>query len=295
MAEFVDPNARLLSLLLEQKTLSVSSVKSKASRDIFSTLEQTGVIQRKRKGAGNQYQLISQLNLVDFIKSRYPSGVYGIEAEDTPRRVQGIQESQNSKSLSKLDFSLITLRGTSSIKQDEKVYDLVQLTNENTFLSLKLTDKLHPEILQKNSTIITVENPTAFTELESMMQRPWDIAIYTGGKMANLLVQQLNNWACTGHAIVHFGDYDYVGLLEFTRVLLVCPKAELYVPAKFSSEMIQQYGNTLLLENQIDAHQTLLKKLEVLPKSQGKQQLTHVYKLLQENGKGLEQESCFSK
>jgi len=147
MPDFVDTNARLLSLLLEQSSLSVSSVKSKASKNIFSTLEQTGVIQRKRKGAGNQYQLISQSNLVDFIKSRYPSGVYRTKTEYIPRRVQGIQESQNSKKLNKLDFSLITVRGTSSIKQDGKVYDLVQLTNENTFLSFKLTDKLHPEIL----------------------------------------------------------------------------------------------------------------------------------------------------
>jgi hypothetical protein len=293
MPDFVDTTARLLSLLLEQNSLSASSVKSKASREVFTTLEQTGVVQKKRKGAGNQYQLLSQSSLVEFINSRYPSGVYRKEAKDTPRRVQGIREKQNSKSLSKLDFSLITLRGSSSIKQDGKVYNLVQLTTKNTFLSLKLTNTLHPENLQKNSTIVTVENQTDFTELESMMQRPWDITIYTGGKMSNILLQQLRYWANDGHKLVHFGDYDYVGLLEFTRIIQICPKAELYSPDKLSTELIQQYGNTLLLEKQVSAHQTFLKNLEALPDSLGKDQLSNAYKLLQENAKGLEQESFY--
>jgi len=293
VSEFVDTNARLLSVLLKEKSLSASFVKSKATKAVFSTLEQTGVVQKKRKGAGNQYQLLSASNLEVFINSCYPSGIYKLDKGDAPRRVLGILESQNSKSHSKLDFAIITLRGNLFIQQDDRTYDLAQLTSENTFISFKLTDKVHLKIQKKNRTIVTVENPTAFTELESMMQTPWDLAIYTGGKMSDILLQQLSNWDRDGHKLVHFGDYDYVGLLEFTRVLHLCPKAELYVPSKLTEGLIQKYGNSLLLEKQVSAHQTLIKSLENLPESVGRDQLSGVYKLLQESSKGLEQESFY--
>ena len=293
MPEFIDTNARLLNLLLEQGFLSVSSIQSKASKEVFSALEQTGVIQKKRKGAGNQYQLFSESSLVEFIKSKYPSGLYRLERENIPRRVKGILERKNSKSLSKLDYALISLRGNTPIKQNNKVYRLEELTTQDVFLSLKLTNKISPEILHENRTIITVENPTVFIELERMVQLPWNIAIYTGGKISNILLEQLSLWEQKGHNVVHFGDYDYVGLHEFARILQFCPKAKLYSPAKLTTELFQQYGNTLLLEKQVNAHKTLIKVLSKLPESLGRTQLITTYNLLQENAKGLEQESFY--
>ncbi len=229
MSEFVDHNAKLLSVLRDTQCLSASSVKSKANKRLFQQLEQIHLVQKRRKGAGNQYQLLDVTGLNQFIISQYPSGLYQQSLPDTPRRVQGILARRDSKSFKKLEFDLLTLRGNIPLIYEQKTYPLTGLTSKNTYLSLKVTSATPLILQQQNSTIITIENPTAFTELEMMVQLQWNIAVYTAGKMSNLLLQQLEYWGSQGHNMVHFGDLSFFHcflnvISNFVSVFLVyCP------------------------------------------------------------------------
>jgi len=291
---FVDNEASLLSLLRTEKGLPTSKVKSRKARLLFERLQQSGIINKQRKGAGSQFKLVNATALETFIKQEYPAGLSPETALNSPVRVQGVQQFQNSKKQKNLDFALLTVRGGATLTHAGKKVNLNQLTDTETSLCLKISTSKLAELSPLPCTIITVENPTAFFELERMLSRnSWQLAIYTAGKMSNILLEQLKHWYQQSHKIIHFGDYDYVGLLEFARILDCCQTASLYQPDALA-EKLQRYGNTKLLEDQTEQHKTLLKKISQLPESKAKRELTIVHQLLQNSAKGMEQEALYT-
>ena len=293
MMSFVDNNAKLLSNLLNAGSISVSSASSKVAKQLFHQLVQIGLVQKRRKGAGNQFQLLDSDGLKAYIDSCYPSGLLLVKTTDAPRRVQGIISGKNSKKLNKLDFDIITLRGNQTIVYGDKKYHLEAVTDNNIYVSVKVARGSHIRLLQVSKTIITVENPTAFCALDSMLDISWDVAIYTKGKMSNILLKQLQAWSLQGQNIIHFGDYDYVGLLEFLRVLKCSPNARFYLPNSLTSSFFKRFGNSQLLEKQTTQHKELKQIVSKLPDSSGKNDFRKAYDLIQNSAVGLEQESLY--
>lgn len=289
---FIDTNARLLHQLLVDHCVPVSSAKSAAASVLFGQLQQAGIVFKRRKGAGSQFLLENSASLSAFIEQTYPEGLFVQEDDDRLSRIQGVMQSQDSKTRKQLDFAFLNTRGTVTVKLAGQTHDLAVLTNTNTSLCLKISALQQCELLAPGSIVVTVENPTAFVELEQMLEQPWDLAVYTAGKMSGILLQQLQYWHQQNHKLVHFGDYDYVGLLEFARILRFAPQAYLYYPETLE-KLLQRYGNTELLRKQVGQHQILLETVRQLPEGAGKQQLVHVYQLLQETAKGLEQEGLY--
>lgn len=288
----IDTNARLLYQLLSGLSVSASKINSRATKELFEHLQQTGIIKKQRKGAGNQFQVMQPAALQNFVEQKYPSGLCAEPMPDVPSRTQGVLQSRDSKAQKKLDFSLLTVRGVTTLKHAGKTHSLNTLTDTDTSLCFKISPLLLCELPAPPCTIVTVENPTAFVELEKMPALSWQLAVYTAGKMSNILLQQLQCWHQQKHQLVHFGDYDYVGLLEFARILACCSTARLYYPDSLS-EQLQQYGNARLLQDQVEQHKALLKKIKQLPDSQGKRELSEVHRLLQTSAKGLEQEGLY--
>jgi len=209
-----------------------------------------------------------------------------------PIRVQGIARNQSSKAMKGVDFDLVMMSGCAILIDDEISYDLSLFSTTDAYLSLKLTRDSCLRIAQPKSIIITVENPTSFIGLDDLFNFPWHLSIYTAGKMSNILLSQLELWSNQGHKIVHFGDYDYVGLLEFSRILSRCSDAKLYLPETIKG-LMKNYGNRQLLEKQSVQHEQLTSKISLLDDSEGKLQLIEIYQLIQATGKGLEQEALF--
>lgn len=291
--DFIDSRAKLLHQLLTERTVPGSKVKSKAAKFLFDRLQQTEIIKKQRKGAGSQYQVMHLDALQAFIEQEYPNGLLAMTMTDLPSRIQGVLQSQDSKIQKKLDFVLLTVRGGTTIKHEGKTHDLNMLTNAETSLCLKISPSSLCELPASPCTIVTVENPTAYVELEKMLEHPWQLAIYTAGKMSNILLQQLQYWYQQQHQLLHFGDYDYVGLLEFARILICCPESRSYYPENLPM-LLQKNGNAQLLEKQTEQHKSLLRTLEYLPSGAGKNDLNEVYRMLQSSAKGLEQEGLYN-
>ena len=290
--EFIDTNACLLYQLQTEGFVPASRVKSVAVMEIFGQLQQAGIVCKRRKGSGSQFQLEHPEFLQAFIVQTYPEGLFRQEEENRPSRVVGVMQSQDSKTFKQLDFSFLHVRGSAVVQFAGSTYDLTMLTACDASLCLKISSAQHCELTSPMNTVVTVENPTAFVVLEQMLDQPWHLAIYTAGKMSDILIQQLKIWSQQGHQLVHFGDYDYVGLLDFSRILRFNPEADLYCPKAFT-QLLQQYGDSQLLEKQVKQHEILLKTMEQLPDSLGKRQLIKIYQLLQQYAKGLEQEGLY--
>lgn len=264
-------------------------VKTQLAKILFERLQQSGLIKKQRKGAGNQY-VVERLNeLQVFANNEYPNGLLIKSMPDIPSRTKGVLLAKNSKHQKSLDFSLVTLRGNIPLMHSGKTYNLQSITSTNSGLCLKLSPESWCKLPTSPCTVITVENPTAFLALEKIISAPWQLAIYTAGKMPKILLQQLQLWYQQGHQLIHFGDYDYVGLLEFARILNSCPMANLYYPDSID-ELLQQYGHKHLLEKQTEQHSILANHIKQLAESSGKNQLLRIYTSIQSSAKGLEQE-----
>ena len=290
MKSYISKTAELFAELLEKGSISASSISrgSHETKAQFKRLSAAGIINKQRSGGGNRYQLLHPNSFQAFADSQFPSGLVK-PSENYSNRTFGVLTRADSKTTAKLGFDLVTLRGNSELCVNHTKY---QLNNsDDVFLSLKISDASLITIAKAKCRIVTIENPTVFAELNKITDLKWDIAVYTAGKMSSLLINQLQQWYEAGHQLVHFGDYDYVGLLEYARILDLCPEAELHVPNYLDKKFIARFGNSELHEKQITQHETLLTKLEILPESDQKQSLIEIYKLLQSTAKGLEQEA----
>ncbi|MEZ5538304.1 MAG: DUF2220 family protein [Thiolinea sp.] len=289
---FVNANARLLYQLQMEGFVPASNTKSVAATSLFGHLQQAGIVRKRRKGGGNQFQLDHPEFLQAFILQTYPEGLFRTTEDERLSRVQGVMRTQDSKNRRQLDFSLLHVRGTAVLQYVKRNYDLAALTDSDTSICLKISADQQCSLIDSGCTILTVENPTAFVVLEQIVKQTWQLAVYTSGKMSEILLQQLKSWSQQGHRLVHFGDYDYVGLLEFARILRLDSAASIYYPETLE-QLLQRYGNSQLLQKQTSQHLTLLETMRQLPDGLGKQQLFFVYQLLQRTAKGLEQEGLY--
>jgi hypothetical protein len=286
----IDKVAESLKILVDRGCISSSKIKSKKLKEVFNHLLLSEIVKVQRKGAGNEYSVINLHALENHIERAYPNGLFKNSLQQN-RRIQGIAEKADSKGLCGLDFELLTLCGNTVLEMNNASFDL-NLFQLPAYLSLQITeaDKLS---LKDKCTVWTIENPTAFINAPQIQRTGTSLDVYTAGKMSNLLIDKLTKLASDGHELIHFGDSDYVGLLEFCRILEVNDKAQLHIPAELDKEFLEKYGNVLLLQKQVDQHTQLLSKMKNIPDSKGKKQLQKVYDLIQAASKGLEQEAFF--
>ncbi len=283
---------RLKALLLELSNnghVSVSKTKGENTSSCFNRLEQSGIVRKHRQGSGNRFSLILPKQLSEYISNEFPQGLHTKIDESLSHRVAGVSAHSDSKAIKKLGFDILTLRGSSEVSVSNQIFPLGEY-NEQAYLSLKISDKQKITLQKRLTTIITIENPTVFVEFEKVTEIHWDIAIYTGGKMSTLLLEQLEKWHTEGHQLVHFGDMDYVGLLEYARILEKCPEADIFIPRTLDKNLIKRFGKSELLSKQTDIHLTLINKFDTLPSSNQKTKLLELYHLIQSCSKGLEQE-----
>ncbi len=82
--------------------------------------------------------------------------------------------------------------------------------------------------------------------------------------------------------IVHFGDYDPVGVDEYLRLKKACPgRVEMYVPDDLEA-LLSQYGKPALLENS----KAILSRLRM----EQDETARHLVSLMDRYNCGLEQE-----
>ena len=288
MSHYISKTAKLFAGLLEKGSISASSV-DRGSSDTklqFARLDNAGIVKKQRSGGGNCYRLLHPEKLQSFIDANFPSGLIKPEDSDSANRTFSVLTRGDSKTLTALGFDLVMLRGNVGLMINQKPYQ--PGNSDSAFLSLKISEEQKITLLSDNCKIITVENPTVFTELKRITDLEWDLAIYTAGKMSTLLLDQLQLWQEAGHSLLHFGDYDYAGLLEYARILERCSFAEIYFPTRLTHQFIDEYGTPELHQKQIAQHGSLLKKLETLAESAQKENLIGIHELLQSTSKGLE-------
>ncbi len=275
----VDPLSKHLATLSDRSSLPSSSI-SKADRKRLQSLFDAGVIDEVRSGAGRRLIVTNQPALQAFIQSLYPSGLEGFKG-DLPSRSKAVAERRDSKKAIGKRPAILLVRGFNgcTFHKDESRLPVAEWT-ENAGVASICLDLM--EGWRCHGTFGLVENLETFCHIERIA--PFvDLAIYTEGRIGANVLDWLNSPGMIESRVVHFPDYDPVGMDEYLRIKRTCPKrSELYRPDNLEQLFIR-YGKAQLLEDSAAVLARLRKSKDC--------DVRGVVELMDRFGVGLEQEA----
>ena len=280
----LDAFAGLLADLSATGSVPASRVSVKA-RGNLTPLFSADVLVEVRAGAGRRVEVRNTETLAQFIARHYPAGLFvdPTSDESIDRRTLALSRYRDTKALRGLDFEVVEYRllgaaplmvggaavGRSGVCGDLGafvLYDARPADREVGFAGV----------------VATVENPTVF------IRHDWaaagvDLVIATYGRMSRRLIDWLASESMRDAHVVHYGDYDPVGLNEFCRLeAALGDRARLFVPDGIE-RLFSQYSDRELLSRSAGL-------LPALQQSRHEGVQT-ILRLMAEFGGGLEHES----
>lgn len=244
----LDAFAGLLSDLTTAGSVPASRMSAKA-RERLTPLFSANVLQEVRAGAGRRVEVRNPETLAQFISRHYPAGLFADPSADEglDRRTLALSRYRDTKALGGLDFEIVEYRlagkaplliGSTSIGRSGVCGDL------GAFV---LYDARTAERdVRFAGVVATVENPTV------LIRYDWaaagvDLAIATYGRMSRRLIDWLASEPMQQAKVIHFGDYDPVGLNEFCRLdAALGHRASLFIPDGIE-RLFSQYSDRDLL------------------------------------------------
>lgn len=276
---WVDPLARHLARLSSGSPLPVSSV-SKADLRKLQSLFDAGVMEEVRSGPGRSLVVTNPMALQAFILSLYPSGLEGFNG-DLPSRSRAVAERRDSKKTSAKRTSIVLVRGFNgcAFQKGESRLEVAKWTE---FAGVAA---LCPDFVAGwsfSGKLGLVENLETFWHIE--MIAPFvDLAIYNAGRIAADLLEWINSPGMMESRVVHFPDYDPVGMDEYLRIKRACPqRSELFWPPDLE-ELFGRFGKAQLLHDS----SAILARL----RKNDDPDVHAVVQLMDRFGAGLEQEA----
>lgn len=270
-----------LDALLEQGSLARSAC-SGSLRRTLKPLFDSGVVVEERSGAGRRVVIRDITALREFVRSRYPNAEILVGAAS---RVAGVARFRDSKAHASDTPDILRLRAWSdtALWVDGRPVRAAKATGEHGVFSLVLTPARRYEL---RAPCALVENPTVLLTFEPLRkERDIPLAIYGGGRISGRVLSWLAAQATPDFHLIHFPDYDPVGLSEFVRLRAALgERASLHLPSDLAMRFAR-FGNPELLRR--SANQALLAKL----RNSNLAEVKAVLELMDRHNAGLEQES----
>lgn len=244
----LDAFASLLADLTVNGAVPASRVTNKA-REHLTPLFSANVLVEVRAGAGRRVEVRDANTLSRFVARHYPAGLFGDAApvEGIDRRTQALARYRDSKALGGLDFEIVEYRlsGVSPLVIGGAPVGCSDANGSLGAFVLYETRGADREI-QFSGVVATVENPTVFIRYDWTVTGV-DLAIATYGRMSRRLVDWLASESMRDTRVIHFGDYDPVGLSEFCRLDAVLgDRCSLFVPEQIE-QLFLNYSDRELL------------------------------------------------
>lgn len=274
-----DPFAALLRRLEDEGRIPSSLLSGRSRSRMFSLFE-TGVLREVKSGAGRCVVVKSPAHLREFIRNEYPSGLEPV-TDCIPPRASGVRMYRDSKHAASLRVEPVLLRGFDGacLISDGTTFPVSELTASFGLASFMLGDDAS---MSFNGKIATVENAEVFACFEKL-QTGIDLALYAGGRLSGRVLKWLASERMARCDIVHFGDWDPVGLDEYLRIKDACPgRTSLFVPDDLET-LLERFGKRKLLSG---SSATLLSRLA----SSDDESVQRVVAMMRRCNSGLEQE-----
>ena len=239
-----DSFAAILRKLLMNGHIPSSKVRGR-NRERLKSLFASGILKEEPKAGGKRIVIESAEHFRKFITGCYPSGL-APEHAALPPRASGVAAFRDSKRSGSRDCEPVLLRGFGKavLSSEEIPLHVAELTR--TFGMASFINNGNPGF-QYGGTVATVENLEMFLHFEDIRSEE-KLAVYTGGRSSRLLLEWLSSPGMSSCRIVHYGDWDPVGLDEYLRIKDACPeRTSLFVPDNLE-ELFRRYSNSGLIE-----------------------------------------------
>lgn len=240
-----------------------------------------GVVSWQRFGAGRRLVVARADVLAKFFEQNFPH--YPAEPPSASPRVAGVALYRDSKSLNVPGIQTVTIRGWQNgvLKRGGEVVDIVTATQRHGTFSFTLGAGADYTL---DGEIGLIENPAFFDAFESTaVVLPMIVGVH--GRISERFLDWLAAQTATKFRVIHFGDYDPVGLDEFRRLTTRLPgRASLYLPSGLE-DLFRRYSKRDLLGGR--RSQQLLARLRTFANPE----VASVVKLIDRYNAGLEQEA----
>jgi hypothetical protein len=263
-----------------------SMARSACSGSLLKTLKplfDSSVVVEERSGAGRHLVLRDAVTFREFVCHRFPE--VEIPA-DVPTRVAGVADFRDSKTHASNTPDVLVLRAWSdtALWCGGQPVQAAQATSDHGIFSFVLDPRKRYEL---RVPCALVENPAVLLSFELLQKREnIPLALYGGGRISGRVLTWLAGQP-EGFRLIHFPDYDPVGLSEFVRLRTTLGKrASLHLPDDLGKRFAC-FGNSELVRR--PASQALLPKL----RSAKIPELNRVLELIERHNAGLEQEALF--
>lgn len=241
----VDALAEKLGVLLRQGALAASRL-SRRDRSRLQALFDAEVLQEERAGAGLRVAVKKRAAFQLFLEKTYPAGLTGGK-EELPFRARAVAELRDSKKAKGRCPATVLLRGFRGcvLNADDTSLEVAAWTAQ-AGVAVVVRDRLaHWNF---TGVIAVVENLEVFWNIEKVEPKV-DLALFAEGRLDKRILDWLASPLMQDARIMHFGDYDPVGLDEYLRFKEVCPgRIELYRPPNLE-ELFRKYGKARLLRD----------------------------------------------
>jgi hypothetical protein len=243
MMKSVDALAEKLRILLLQGALAASRL-SRRDRIRLQALFDAEVLHEERAGAGLRIVVKKPTAFQAFAEKTYPAGLYG-GGEELPFRARAVAELRDSKKAKGRCPATVLLRGFRGavLSVDDNFLEVAAWTAQAGVAVVALDRLSHWNF---SGVIAVVENLEVFWNIEKVEPKV-ELALFAEGRLDKRILAWLASTPMQGARIIHFGDYDPVGLDEYLRYKEASPgRIELYRPPNLE-ELFRKYGKPRLL------------------------------------------------
>lgn len=270
--------------LIEDGSIPRSRLSTSQKRRLQPLLD-ANVLVEEQAGSGTRLVVTNQEIVEQFAQKTYPRGLQAaLDAEQqamtgdlaASEAVRHFRDAK--KGTSTADVLLLRGRSGSVIQYNEERLRVGDLTARVGAAAVVLDDTTTVDV---GGPLVIVENQQAFLEWETL-DVDANIACFGSGRLSNRILRWLARPPMAAHRLLHWPDYDPVGLNECARLYKACGDCvELVCPPDLATK-VETYGKVKLYRD----NRNLLHKLHSHPHPT----IQRVVQILERYGKGLEQE-----
>lgn len=201
-------------------------------------------------GRGVVLAITSDLAFEQFVSARLPAGL-DFDATTIQSHADAVHELADAKAFSQSEAEAVLVRSTrpNLVINSTDLANSVpvgELTKQTSCAAIQLSATRQWAFSGK---IVIVENADAFWRHDFVFPKS-DLAVFSNGIMSGRLIDWLSSHAMLGCEIIHWGDYDPVGVSEYLRLAKVCPgRVKSFVPEGLESSL-RKYGKRSLVIEQ---------------------------------------------
>lgn len=274
----MDVFAKHLDTLLTEGSIAASRISSKQKAK-HRTLFDNEILGIERIANGKRYVVKDVDNLRRYIKKIFPRGLE--KAIQGPScRAEGVAFYRNAKTKNVSDREALLIKVFSDrhdlILFNDLALPILPWCQVAGIAAIELKDT---DSLTVKGKLALVENIDVFWDFDKTGVEV-DAVIYTGGRFSKRLLHSLVPDKAL--SIIHFGDYDPVGVEEYLRVKKVFPSTIFHVPDNLES--LFEFSCLKILEKK--NNQRILARLRHVEDST----VQYIVSLMDKENGGLEHE-----